>query len=88
VQRTLNLVNEASYIVSVENPDAPPPLNVGLDQERRATFPKKLRDKARGRRFISVDPPAFLDYEGTEILLIGATKAVSEELGLELTPGP
>jgi hypothetical protein len=31
-----------------------------------------------------VEPPDFLDFEGTELLFIGATEDVSEELGLEL----
>jgi hypothetical protein len=55
-----------------------------LDDRRRAKLPKKLRDRFRGRCFISVDPPEFLDHELTEILLIGARKDVSKELGLEL----
>jgi hypothetical protein len=35
------------------------------------------------RRFISVDDPRFLDYEGAEIVLIGAAEDVDAELGVE-----
>lgn len=86
VQRALNIAEEVSYIVSVKNPDAPSPPNMGLDETRRAKLPKKLRDRFRNRRFISVDPPEFLDYEGTELLSIGASKGVSQELGIEIAP--
>lgn len=84
VQRALNIAAEASYVVSVKNPEAPSPPNVGLDDQRRATLPKRLRDRFGARRFISVDPPEFLDFEGIEILLIGASDDVSQELGIEL----
>lgn len=86
VQRALNIVEEGSYIVSVKNPEAPSPPGLGLDETRRANFPEELRAGFRGRRFINVDPPDFLDYEGAEILLIGASQDVSEELGLRLDP--
>lgn len=31
-----------------------------------------------------MDPPDFLDYEGAELVLIGATEAAAEELGVDL----
>ncbi|OLB97967.1 MAG: hypothetical protein AUH30_09250 [Candidatus Rokubacteria bacterium 13_1_40CM_68_15] len=84
VQRVLNIGEEGSYIISVKNPDTPSPPGMGLDEARRATFPKDLEERFRGRRFIPVDPPDFLNYEGAEILLIGASQDVYEELGLRL----
>jgi hypothetical protein len=86
VQRALNIVEEGSYIISVKNPEAPSPPGLGLDEARRAHFPKELLERFGGRRFISVDPPDFLDYEGAEILLIGAGQGISEEHGLHLNP--
>ena len=86
VQRSLNIVNEGSYIVSVKNPEAPSPPGMGLQETRRAAFPKDLQERFRGRRFIPVDPPEFLDYEGAEILLVGARQDVSAELGIKLDP--
>ena len=86
VQRALNIVNEGSYIVSVKNPEASSPPGMGLDETRRATFPKHLQERFRGRRFIPVDPPEFLDHEGAEILLVGARQDVYAELGMKLDP--
>jgi hypothetical protein len=84
VQRALNIEEEASYIISVKNPDQPSPEGVGLDEDRQADFPKKLQGKFRGRRFADLDPSDFLNYEGAELLFIGATEDVSEGLGIEL----
>jgi hypothetical protein len=86
VQRALNIVEEGSYIISVKNPEAPSPPGMGLDAMRRATFPKHLQERFRGRRFIPVDPPEFLDYPGAEILLVGARQDVYAELGVKLDP--
>lgn len=84
VQDALNILEEGSYIFSVKNPEAPSPPGTGLDEKRRAHFPPELRERFRGRRFIAVDPPDFLDHEGAEILLIGASRDVEEELGIRL----
>jgi len=86
VQRALNIVQEGSYIVAVKNPEAPSPEGVGLDETRRARLPSGLRACFRGRRFIPVDPPELLDYEGVEIVLVGARANVKEELGIDLEP--
>ena len=58
---------------------------VGLDDSRRARFSEALQERFAGRRFIPVDPPDFLDYEGAEILLVGAKQNVFAELGLRST---
>src|SRR5438270_10378944 len=82
VQEELNIESEASYIVSVRNPDAPAPPGSGpTGTNRRPTFPEHLRKQFGGRRLIPVDPPDFLDYEGAEVLLIGATSDPENELG-------
>ena len=86
VQRALNIVPEGSYIVAVKNPEAPSPEGVGLDETRRARLPKAQAARFRGRRFIPVDPPEFLDYEGVEIVLVGAGRNVAEALGIDLEP--
>ena len=39
---------------------------------RYQSLPSHLRERFHGRRFVPVDPPAFLDQEGAEIILIGA----------------
>jgi hypothetical protein len=84
VQQALNIAEAASYVVSVKNPKARGASDTGLEAERRARLPESLQKRFHGRRFIPLDPPDFLDHEGTEILLVGAKQTVIEELGLEL----
>jgi hypothetical protein len=84
VQRALNIVREGSFIVSVKDPETPSPTGLGLDDSRRAKYPKKLRERFGDRRSIDLDPPDLLDYDGREILLIGASDDVSGELALKL----
>jgi hypothetical protein len=86
VQEELNIEPEASYILSVKNPEASSPKGVGLSSSQRAEFPKALQRRFDGRRFIAVDPPEFLNHEGAELMLIGAHDDVSEELGIDLDP--
>jgi hypothetical protein len=60
------------------------PPGLGLDETRRARFPRGLQQRFRGRRFINQDPPDFLNREGAEILMVGASADVEHELGLTL----
>jgi hypothetical protein len=83
-QRQLNIRPEASYIVAVRNPVAPAPPGVGLQANRRAELPRELEERFRDRRFAPLNPPAFLDHPGAEIVMIGAAEEASQELGVEL----
>src|SRR4051812_30593955 len=77
LQRDLNILPEASYVIAVRNPDAPAPPGAGLPEHRRAQYPPELRERFAGRRFIPADPPALLDYPGAELVLIGAAEDAS-----------
>ena len=81
--RDLNIEREASYIISVKNPDAPAPQGAGLERGQKAKLPQRLQDLFKGRRFINADPPELLDYKGIEIVLI-STAERPEELGIDL----
>ncbi|WBB68627.1 hypothetical protein [Micromonospora sp. WMMD812] len=83
-QHDLAIEPEASYIVTVKNPEAPSPPGVGLRGSRKVTLPGTLRRRFHGRRFAPLDPPGFLDHAGTEIVLIGAAHDASEELRVDL----
>lgn len=83
-ERELNIRREASYIVAVKNPEAPSP--PGMPSGAEAKFPKRLMEKFGGRRFVPLDPPDFLDYEGAQLVLIGAREDPEAELGLEFKP--
>ncbi len=83
-QAELRIAPEASYVLSIKNPRAASPPGVGLSPRRKARLPKRLQDRFGGRRFESADPPAFLDHEGTEILLVGARQEPEEELDVDI----
>jgi hypothetical protein len=84
VQKDLNIESEGSFIISVKNPERSGARGVGLPREEKAEYPKELQDKFKNRQFFDVNPPKFLDYEGTAVLLIGSKEDVSRELGIEL----
>ncbi|HYE34367.1 hypothetical protein [Methylocaldum sp.] len=86
VQQELNIEKEASYIISVKNPEQPSPPGVGLGKGQKARFPKHLQERFGRRRFLSADPPELLDYEGVELLMIGAHEDPEKELGVALDP--
>lgn len=86
VQRELHIEKEGSYLLSVKNPQAASPPSVGLDEEKKAELPDELQELFGGRRFIPIDPPSFLDHEGTELLVMGSADDPGEDLGVELNP--
>jgi hypothetical protein len=77
---------EASYIIAVRNPQADAPSPAGLRPGQRAKYPPGLMEHFGSRRFIAVNDPRLLDYEGAEMVLIGAAEDVSAELGVDLDP--
>lgn len=85
-QKKLQIADEASYIISVKNPETPTPPQAGLPKRDTPDYPQKLQEQFRGRRFAEVDPPDFLDREGTQLLLLSASADVKKELGIELQP--
>lgn len=86
VQRDFNIEEEGSYVISVKNPEKGSPPRAGLSEEQKAGFPKKLMEVFRDRKFADVDPVDFLDYEGAELMLVGAREDTSRELGVDLKP--
>jgi len=80
VQEEFNIESEASYIITVKNPDRPPPKNAGLSSGQTPEYPAQLMEQFRGRRFSELDPPEFLDYEGTQFVLVAASQDIKSEL--------
>ncbi len=73
--------------MSVKNPEAARPAGIGLDDEQKAEFPDELMERFGARKWIAVDPPKFLDFEGAEIVLIGGREEAGGELAeFELEP--
>lgn len=84
-QREFDIKKEASYIISVKNPDIQIPGFAAFEKSRKPQYPPNIKEKFGGRRWINVDAPELLDYENTQVLLIGAKqKNVEEELGIDL----
>jgi hypothetical protein len=82
-QEEFQIKKTASYIVAVKNPDV---VVQGFTSPADGPrYPQHVRDKFGDRRWIEVDDPGILDYEGAEILLLGAhTHDVEDELGIEI----
>ena len=82
-QREFEIKKEASYIISLKNPDVKVPGFVA--SEKNPEYPKTLKEKFGDKRWINVEEPDFLNYENTQLLLIGARKKnVEEELGIDI----
>jgi hypothetical protein len=88
-QTEFEIKKEASYIISVKNPDIVIPgyeVFSKKDEGRKPNYPKHIRDKfGENRRWINVDDSEIINHENTQLLLIGARKRnVEEELGIEI----
>ncbi|HEX6141338.1 MAG TPA: hypothetical protein VFZ01_01360 [Geminicoccaceae bacterium] len=83
VQKAFNILPEASFALSVKNPEKGAPPGVGLGDEQQADYPKTLQKVFRDRRFADEDP-RLLDYEGAEIVLVGADRRPGRTHGVDL----
>jgi Protein of unknown function (DUF2795) len=82
-QREFEIKKEASYIISIKNPDIRVPGFAA--SEKNPDYPKTLKDKFGDKRWINVEEPDLLNYENTQLLLIGARKKnVEEELKIDI----
>lgn len=82
VQKELQIEPEASYVVSVKEPYAPSEIEL----EQKPDYPESLRRKFDGLGWVPIDPTSFLDYQYTQILLVGARRDVEKELGIRVDP--
>lgn len=83
-QKEFEIRKEASYIVSIKNPDISI-RGFAAFEKRKPEYPSSIKQKFGDRRWINVENPDMLNYENTQVLLIGARKKdVQEELGIDL----
>jgi hypothetical protein len=83
-QKEFEIMKEASYIISVKNPDTQIP-GFKAFEKRKPQYPESIQKEFGERRWINVEDPNLLNYENTQLLLIGARKkGVEEELGIDL----
>ncbi|MGH6898643.1 MAG: hypothetical protein ACREJ5_19160 [Geminicoccaceae bacterium] len=86
VQKAFNIPPEASLAISIANPEKRSgPRTAQLGEEQQAEYPKNLEDEFRGRRFASEDP-RLLDYEGAEVIFIGARADPEKAYDVDLQP--
>ncbi len=85
-QKEFEIKKEASYIISVKNPDIQVPGFAAFSEpEKKPDYPKHLKEMFGERRWIDVQDANLLNYENTQLLLIGARKKdVEEELGIDI----
>jgi hypothetical protein len=85
-QKEFEIKKEASYIISVKNPDIQVPGFAAFSaQDRKPHYPNHLKERFGDRRWIDVEDARFMDFENTQLLLIGARKKdVEEELGISI----
>jgi hypothetical protein len=84
-QREFEIKKEASYIISVKNPDISVKGFAAFSSTRKPEYPMDITEKFGNKRWINVDDPQLLNYENTQLLLIGARKKdVEQELGLDI----
>lgn len=84
VQKEFGIKKEASYIISVKNPNIEIP-GFAVFEKRKPKYPAKIKEAFGDRRWINVENPDILNYENTQVLLIGAKQGnVEKELGIEL----
>ena len=77
LQRSLGIEEEASFIVSVKNPEF-------IERAGAADYPPGLKALFQERKYLPADPPALLDHPGAELLFIAVRRAVGKELGISL----
>jgi hypothetical protein len=83
-QKEFEIKKEASYIVSVKNPEISVK-GFAAFEKRKPEYPSNIKERFGDRRWINVDDPDILNYENTQVLLIGARKKnIQEELGIDL----
>ena len=83
-QQEFEIRKEASYIVSVKNP-AIQIAGFKAFEKRKPDYPSNIKEQFGDKRWINVEDPNLLNYENTQLLLIGARKKdVQDELGIDL----
>jgi hypothetical protein len=86
VQKAFNIPEEASLAISVANPEKRAgPRTARLSEEQEAHYPKSLQKEFRGRKFATEDP-RLLDYEGAQVIFIGARENPEEGYDIDLQP--
>lgn len=82
-QQELGILPEASFVISVRNPNIDVP---GFPNDK-PDFPGRLQEKFADERWIDVDESDLLDYENAQLILIGAHDTL-EQADVKITGKP
>jgi len=82
-QKELGILPEATFVISVKNPT----VNVPGFPDAKPDYPKKLKQMFADKRWIEVSDPKLLDYENSQLLLIGAHASL-EQTDVEISGQP
>ncbi len=83
VQKALEIRREASFALSVKNPERGQPSGAGLAPKEKQDYPDKLQREFKGRRFEQKDV-RLLDFENAEFMLVGARGDPQKAYDLDL----
>lgn len=84
-QDAMNIEPQASFVIQVKNPKQPTPPGARAGSKRPALLPAKLLGQLGTKRFVPLDPPDILNYEGVEFILISTDdELLDEEVDEEL----
>ena len=83
VQEEFNVEEQGNYIISVKNPETSSPPRMRRSRSQKAQYPDELTGKFHGKRFLPLDPVQFMNYKGTEFILIAASEDVKDDLGID-----
>jgi hypothetical protein len=87
VQAAFKIAPEASFALSVKNPEKDQPPGTGLDEREKPDYPERLQREFRDRRFEREDVE-LLDFPGAEFILVGARTGPESTYGAELPVEP
>lgn len=86
VQKAFNIPEEASLAISIANPEKRGgPRTAQLSEEQQAHYPKSLQKEFRGRKFATEDA-RLLDYQGAQVIFIGARDDPKKAYHIDLQP--
>lgn len=82
VQEAFNIQKEGSFVLAVKNPEAKhPSIRTFRTEADKPDYPEHLKKEFNNYQWISAKPVELLDYEKTQLLLIGASHDVAKEFG-------
>jgi len=83
LHKKFNILTESCFVINVKNPEQPSKKFAGL--HKKAEYPKEFQELFKSRKFNPANPPQLLDYNGTELIIIGAreVKENSPQIALE-----